>query len=78
MKTIQINRESRNKLRKMGKSADDSVNRLLDLSDKCVWESQDKTNIAISDETFERLIEYKLSPHETHADTIYRLLFHLK
>ena len=74
MKTIQINRNSREMLRKMGNTADISVNELLNNSEKVEKESLDKINITITDETFERLKEYKLSPHETHADTIYRLL----
>lgn len=74
MKTIQINRNSREKLREMGNTADISVNELLDNSEKVEQESLDKINITITDETFERLKEYKISKYETHADTIYRLL----
>lgn len=74
MKTIQINKHSRKLLREYGATADISLNKLLDISDKIEQEEIDKTNIGLKEETFERLKEYKLSPHETHADTIYRLL----
>lgn len=74
MITIRINKHSRNLLKEYGATADISLNKLLDESDKIGQEEIDKTNIGIKEETFERLKEYKLSPHETHADTIYRLL----
>ena len=74
MKTIQINKNSRELLKEYGATADISLNKLLDESVRVEQESMDKTNIGIKEETFERLKEYKLSPHETHADTIYRLL----
>lgn len=75
MKTIQINRNSRELLRGYGATADISLNELLNKSMEVTQESPDDlTNISVKDETFERLMKYKLSPNESHADTIFRLL----
>lgn len=74
MKTIQINKHSRKLLREYGATADISLNKLLDESEKIEQEEIDKTNIGLKEETFKRLKEYKISKYETHADTIYRLL----
>lgn len=74
MITIRINKHSRKLLREYGATADISLNKLLDESEKIEQEEIDKTNIGLKEETFERLKEYKISKYETHADTIYRLL----
>ena len=70
-----INKNSRELLRKYGATADISLNKLLDLSTEIEQEKyEERTNIGVKDETLERLMKYKLSPHESHADTIFRLL----
>ena len=75
MKTIRLNKNSRYLLKEYGSTADDCLNNLLDKSMEIDQESVDQmTNIGIKNETFDRLMKYKLSAHESHADTIFRLL----
>lgn len=75
MKTVRINKNSRELLRKYGATADISLNKLMDESMEIEQEIyEDRTNIGVKEETLERLMKYKLSPNESHTDTIFRLL----
>ena len=76
MTTIRITKESRDKLKQYGNTLDESLNKLLDASDEIDQEeATDMTNIRITEDTFNRLMKYKLSPNESHADTVFRLLY---
>jgi predicted CopG family antitoxin len=82
MTTIQVTNETRDRIREYsGKdSVDKALNRLFDESKIPVFDEsikskrKSKTNVSISDETFERLKQYKLYARESHSDTILRLL----
>ena len=80
MTTVKVTLETREKIREYAgdDSVDKALNRLFDESDKPDKESSmkytNKTNIRLSEDTFERLKEYKLSENESHSDTILRLL----
>lgn len=82
MTTIQVTKETREKIREYSdnESVDKALNRLLDessISDEEYHRKsrrKSKTNISLSESTFERLKKYKLSDDESHSDTICRLL----
>ena len=80
MTTVKVTLETREKIREYAgdESVDKALNRLFDESDKPDEASSmkytNKTNIRLSEDTFERLKEYKLSENESHSDTILRLL----
>lgn len=80
MTTIQVTNETRELIRKFGEneSVDVTLNKLFDASEKPSAKysdrKSDKTNVRISESTFERLKEYKIYDTESHSDTILRLL----
>lgn len=79
MKTIKITRECRDKIREFGlesESVDDTIKRLLSMSKlpKMDLKKYDNTNIRVSHDTYERLMNFKTQYHMTHSHTIIRLL----
>lgn len=79
MTTVNVTKYVRNLIGEYqdGESVDEALNRLMDSIEQPVQsEVMDlgKTNIVLSQNTFNRLLKYKLSPNESHSDTILRLL----
>ena len=83
MKTIQVNKYTREKIREFARdeSVNDTLNRLMDLSESLLQADErdyTKTNISIDESTLDRLKTYKLKPTESHSDTILRMLENIK
>ena len=86
MKTVEIQRNTREKIRKYSKeneSVDKTINRLLDESEiplkkEYKRKKETHTNIRISEDTLERLKEFKITSKESHDSTISRLFSDLE
>ena len=81
MTTIQVTKETREMIREYdenNESVDAILNRLFDESEipSVTYDDRrsSKTNIHMSDATFERLKQFKLYATESHSDTLMRLL----
>lgn len=78
-KTIGINKGLRSMIEevaKEGESVDETLTRLMDNSDRTQLIALDgtRTNIALSEETFNRLKNYKIFSTESHISVIFRLI----
>ena len=80
MKTIGVNKGTRDLIEDVaydGESVDETLNRLMDIMDKEVmYLDPARTNINMSDETYERLKSFRMYPSETNMSLIYRLITH--
>ena len=79
MKTVGINKGLKKLIEmemKEGETVDDCLNRLMDEAEKpqTVVLDKTKTNIGVSEETFNRLVEHRLFSTEIHISVIFRLL----
>lgn len=79
MKTIGINKGLKKMIEEAsedGESVDMCISRLLDevKSNNTVELDSTRTNIGVSEETFQRLNENKIFSTESHISVIYRLL----
>lgn len=79
MKTVGINKGLKNMIEEVakdGESVDQTLSRLMDNAMKTSFKDLDgtRTNIALSEETFNRLKQYRVFSTESNISVIFRLI----